>query len=215
MPSINVLRLLPVMLLLSTAVCTRPRAPLQPGSNMRTAGASLASKPAASNPPSEMRAPNRCRPAESAAELRRRLHVEASDAFREGKATPLLVDRWPAPTRVLVFTYRSRGLPTGVVAYEISSPVWKLSVSPLGAKISATRLPSSKVLGKERRGSTDDGLPARLAEAEEALVRAIAGCQPTVTCDQLAPYQTWFDGNRRLARHLAALPGVTIPCVKP
>jgi len=201
-------------LLLSAPACARQRASLPSQPEGKPASAAAARKSQATRLPPRTQAPATCRPAETAAELHRRMRAEAADAFAARKTTPLLVDRWPAPTRVQVFTYQSRALPTGVVAYQISAPAWKLAVSPLGAKVEATPLLSPEVLGKERRGAIDDDLQARIAEAEDALVRAVAGCRPTVTCESLAAYQAWSDAHRLLARHLAALPGVTIPCAK-
>jgi hypothetical protein len=206
--------LIPWALMLSAPACARQRVslPSQPGGE--PASAAVMNKSEATRLPPQTQAPMPCRPAETAAELHRRMRAEAGDAFVAHKTTPLLVDRWPAPTRVLVFTYQSRGLPTGVVAYQISTPAWKLTVSPRGAKVEATPLPSPKVLGKERRGAIDDDLQTRITEAEGALMRAVAGCRPVATCDELAPYQAWADAHRLLARHLAALPGVVIPCAK-
>jgi|GEM_PF-3557619 len=200
-------------LLLLVEACARQRAPVPVPPERKPASAAVANQPDPIRAP-RAQPPAPCRLVESAADLHRRLRAEAASAFVAHKATPLLVDRWPEPTRVLLFTYQSRALPTGVVAYQISSPAWKLAVSPLGAEVEATPMPSPEMLGKERRGAIDGDLRARMANAEDALLRAVAGCQPAVTCEALAPYQAWADAHRLLARHLASLPGVAIPCAK-
>jgi hypothetical protein len=53
-----------------------------------------------------------------------------------------------------------------------------------------------------------------MAKAEQALVEAVR-CGAKVSCAELASYQAWANAHPVIARHLASLPGVAIPCVKP
>jgi hypothetical protein len=190
------------------SACARPR------TVVRTQPDSAAREPvraAATHVPAAAAEPA-CAPVETAVHLRERLRAEVAQAFAFRKATPLLVDRWPAPTSIVVLTYESRALPTGAVTYELRTPAWQLVVAPLGAPARASQLPAPKVLGRER-GPVDDQLQTRLAGAEQALVEAVAGCH--VACEKLEAYRAWTDAHPALAAHLAKLPGVAIPCTAP
>jgi hypothetical protein len=152
---------------------------------------------------------------ERAEEIHHRLRAEAGEAFPFRRATPLLVDRWPDPTALVVYTYESRALPTGRVAYEIRSPEWKLRISPLGARVDVAHLRSMEKLGHEDdRAMTGDPV-SRLREAEEALVEVVGGCRTAAqACKALEPYKTWYEMNPIIGRYLTRQQGVAVPCLQ-
>jgi hypothetical protein len=157
-----------------------------------------------------------CAPKERATDIHRRLLSEAGQAFAFRRATPLLVDRWPNPTAVLVYTYETHALPTGRVAFEVESPEWELRISPLGRPVEVTHLSSMKKLGHQENSTpTDEGL-AQLREAEEVLVEVVAGCRsPDQACKALGSYQTWYQANPVIGRYLTGRLGVALPCLRP
>jgi hypothetical protein len=217
------------VLALAIAACTRPQAAGGTHAGADKAAVAAEPKPANRGSPAPRAASEQstdarthaakvsgCVLAERAEEIHRRLRTEAGEAFSFRRATPLLVDRWPDPTALVVYTYESRALPTGRVAYEIRSPEWKLRISPLGARVDVTHLRGIEKLGREDHGAIVEDPLSRLREAEEALVEVVGGCRTIAqACKVLAPYKTWYEANPVIGRHLTGQLGVAIPCLQP
>jgi len=215
-------------LALALAACARPQAAGRARDGAEKAATVAKPKPADSGPPTQgattpssdarINSPGAggCAPAERAEEIHRRLRMEASEAFPFRRATPLLVDRWPDPTALVVYTYESRALPTGRVAYEIRSPEWKLRISPLGARVDVTHLRSIGKLGREDDRAMTGEPMSRLREAEEALVEVLGGCRTAAqACKALEPYKTWYEANPIIGRYLTRQQDVAVPCLQP
>lgn len=206
------------VLTVTVAACARPQAAT--GARDEKAAAVARPKPADSGSlaQTDARAPiaAACVPVEHAEDIQRRLRAEAGEAFSFRRATPLLVDRWPDPTALVVYTYESRALPTGRVTYEIRSPEWQLRISPLGARVVATHMRSVEKLGREDDHAMADDPTSRLRDAEEALVEVVGGCRTAAqACKALEPYKTWYAANPVIGRHLTGHLGVAVPCLRP
>ena len=111
------------VLTVAVAACARPQAATGTRDEKAAAVARLKPTDSGSLAQTDARAHTPvaagCVPTEHAEDIRRRLRAEAGEAFPFRRATPLLVDRWPDPTALVVYTYESRALPTGRVNHEI------------------------------------------------------------------------------------------------
>ena len=208
------------VLTVAVAACARPQAATGTRDEKAAAVARLKPTDSGSLAQTDARAHTPvaagCVPTEHAEDIRRRLRAEAGEAFPFRRATPLLVDRWPDPTALVVYTYESRALPTGRVNHEIRSPEWMLRISPLGAPVVATHMRSVEKLGREDDHAVADDSSSRLRDAEEALVEVVGGCRPAAqACKALEPYKTWYAANPVIGRHLTGHLGVVFPCLHP
>ena len=210
------------VLTVAVASCARPQAATGTRDSAEKAAAVARPKPADSGSLAQTDARAHtpiaagCVPREHAEDIQRRLRAEAGEAFPFRRATPLLVDRWPDPTALVMYTYESRALPTGRVTHEIRSPEWMLRISPLGARVVATHMRSVERLGREDDHAMADDSMSRLRDAEEALVEVVGGCRTAAqACKALEPYKTWYAANPVIGRHLTGHLAVVVPCLRP
>lgn len=111
--------------------------------------------------------------------------------------SPALPMRWPAAhPQVVFFGYESEALPTGVIAYRISGPKVKVTITLPAGRAVVEKLSLSDVSGRETMAF--DGV-GDLGRAEQALLDVVAGSRtPESVKIELGAYSRWAARNKIL-----------------
>jgi len=111
-----------------------------------------------------------------ASEARQRALDALGDAAQGLRLTPPLPQHWPPRpgSKLVIFAYRSRVLPTGEREIEVHTPAFRVLLSPLAAdgKPRVTRLTSRRLDRTEHAPRHQPA--AELDEAVAALIRVVA-----------------------------------------
>jgi len=115
--------------------------------------------------------------------------------------TPALPVAWPPQSPDIEwFAYERTPLPTGVVAYQVSGPSYRVSVTLPDGKPEVTAVPDGKELGREN--DRRSGAP-KLEAAEQALVDVVLGHRAADSArNELAPYAHWAAASSTIGADL-------------